>query len=256
MNIVTQRPPIVRLPASLTVCLFDLDGVLTRTREVHAAAWKEMFDAFLRMRAQTQVATFAPFDVERDYATYVDGKERIDGVRSFLHSRNIELPEGTPHDPPDADTVPGLAKRKDAIVLAKIEHEGVQVYEDAVQLVRAARLAGMRCAVVSSSAHCQDMLAAAGIEDLFDARVDALVAAHERLAGKPAPDMFIEAARLLAAGPSTAAVFEDSIAGVEAGQAGQFALVVGVDRIGQAEALRSHGADLVVSSLAELIRAA
>ncbi|ARZ71553.1 beta-phosphoglucomutase family hydrolase [Streptomyces sp. HU2014] len=238
------------LPPDIRACLFDLDGVLTRTATVHAAAWKEMFDAFLRSR---DGAGFRPFDEVEDYDAYVDGMPRADGVRSFLASRGISLPEGRPDDPPEADTVHGLGTRKNAIVLEKIEELGVQPYEGSVRYVRAARDAGLRRAVVSSSANCRDVLVAAGIEDLFEVRIDGVVAAERSLPGKPHPDTFLAAAHDLGVEPRQAAVYEDALAGMEAGRAGAFGLVVGVDRVGQAGALREHGADLVVGDLDELL---
>jgi beta-phosphoglucomutase family hydrolase len=239
----------------IQACLFDLDGVLTQTAKVHAAAWKEMFDAFLRARAEQTGAGFEPFDPVADYDEYVDGKPRYDGVRSFLAARGIELPEGTPDDPPDARTVCGLGNRKNELVLAMIERDGVQVYEGSVRYVRAVREAGLGRAVVTSSANAGDVLSGAGIDDLFDVRIDGVVAARERLSGKPAPDTFLAGARALGVTPDRAAVFEDALAGVAAGRAGRFGLVVGVDRVGQAEALREHGADVVVDDLANLLGA-
>jgi len=241
------------LPDRIHACLFDLDGVLTQTASVHAAAWKEMFDAFMRERAERTGEAFVPFDSVRDYDEYVDGKPRYDGVRSFLASRGIQLPEGDPNDPPSAETVAGLGNRKNEIVLSLIRTQGVKPYEGSVRYVRAARDAGLRRAVVSSSANCKDVLVAAGIEDLFEVRIDGIVAEREHLKGKPAPDTFLAAADALGKEPAQAAVFEDALAGVEAGRAGHFGFVVGVDRSGQAEALRDHGADVVVSDLAELL---
>lgn len=241
------------LPDRLRACLFDLDGVLTRTATVHAAAWKEMFDAFLRYRSERTGTEFVPFDPVRDYDAYVDGKPRADGTRAFLRSRGIELPEGHVDDPPGAQTVWGLSSRKNEIVLRMMHRDGVTVYDGSVRYVRAVRAAGLSTAVVSSSANCRDVLASAGIEDLFDARIDALVAAHDHLHGKPAPDTYLAGARALGVQPTEAAVFEDALAGVAAGRAGGFGLVVGVDRTGQADALRAHGADVVVPDLAELV---
>ena len=241
------------LPDRIHACLFDLDGVLTQTASVHAAAWKQMFDAFLRERAERTGEAFVPFDSVRDYDEYVDGKPRYDGVRSFLASRGIQLPEGDPNDPPSAETVAGLGNRKNEIVLSLIRTQGVKPYEGSVRYVRAVRDAGLRRAVVSSSANCKDVLVAAGIEDLFEVRIDGIVAEREHLKGKPAPDTFLAAADALGKEPAQAAVFEDALAGVEAGRAGHFGFVVGVDRSGQAEALRDHGADVVVSDLAELL---
>ncbi|MEV4919322.1 beta-phosphoglucomutase family hydrolase [Streptomyces tirandamycinicus] len=241
------------LPDHVRTCLFDLDGVLTRTAKVHAAAWKEMFDDFLRGRADREGTAFVPFDAVRDYDEYVDGRPREDGVRTFLASRGVELPEGAPGDPPERETVSGLGTRKNALVLRRIREDGVEAYEGSVAYVHAVRDAGLRTAVVSSSANCRDVLAAAGIEDLFDERVDGVVAREQRLHGKPAPDTYLAAARALGVAPGDAAVFEDALAGVEAGRAGDFGLVVGVDRTGQAEELRRHGADVVVDDLAELM---
>jgi beta-phosphoglucomutase family hydrolase len=241
------------LPDAIRACLFDLDGVLTQTAKVHAVAWKKMFDEFLRARAEQTGEPFVPFDPVHDYDKYVDGLPRYDGVRSFLASRGIELPEGEPSDPPGADTIMGLGNRKNEIVLRMIREQGVQPYEGSVQYVHAARKAGLRCAVVSSSANARDVLEAAGIADLFDERVDGVVLEREHLKGKPAPDTFLFAARALSVEAKQAAVFEDALAGVAAGRAGGFGFVVGVDRVGQAEALLEHGADVVVRDLAELL---
>ncbi len=240
------------LPDDVRACLFDLDGVLTQTAKVHAAAWKQMFDAYLRQRAEQRREEFVPFDEVRDYDEYVDGKPRSDGVRSFLRSRGIELPEGGPADPPGADTVAGLGNRKNELVLKMIREQGVEAYEGSVRYVRAVRDAGLRRAVVSSSANTHDVLKAAGIADLFEEVVDGNTVVREGLKGKPAPDTYLAGARALGVAPDQAAVFEDALAGVEAGRAGRFGLVVGVDRVGQAQALREHGADVVVMDLAEL----
>jgi beta-phosphoglucomutase family hydrolase len=241
------------LPDAIRACLFDLDGVLTQTAKVHAAAWKQMFDAFLRTRAAQTGEKFEPFDPVADYDQYVDGKPRYDGVRSFLAARGIDLPEGTTDDPPDAVTVHGLGNRKNELVLAMIKRQGVEVYEGSARYVRAVRDAGLGRAVVTSSANADEVLAAAGIDDLFEVRIDGVVAAREHLDGKPAPDTFLAAARGLEVAPDRAAVFEDALAGVAAGRAGRFGLVVGVDRVGQANELLDHGADVVVSDLAELM---
>jgi beta-phosphoglucomutase family hydrolase len=241
------------LPESVRACLFDLDGVLTQTAKVHAAAWKEMFDGFLRDRAARGGEPFRPFDPVADYDEYVDGKPRYDGVRSFLAARGIELPEGTESDPATAETVSGIGNRKNEIVQRMIHEQGVEAYEGSVRYVRAARAAGLKRAVVSSSSNCREVLVAAGIEDLFEQRIDGLVAERDHLEGKPAPDTFIAGARALGVRPGEAAVFEDALAGVAAGRAGGFACVIGVDRVGQADELRAHGADLVVSDLAELL---
>jgi beta-phosphoglucomutase family hydrolase len=243
------------LPDEVRGCLFDLDGVLTRTAEVHAAAWKEMFDGYLRARAARSGEQFVAFDAVGDYDEYVDGKPRYEGVRSFLDSRGVHLPRGEPSDAADAETIDGLGNRKNEIVLRMIRQQGVEAYEGSVRYVRAAREAGLRRAVVSSSTNCRDVLIAAGIEDLFEQRIDGVVADREHLKGKPAPDTFLAGARALGIEPGQAAVFEDALAGVAAGRAGGFACVVGVDRADQAEALREHGADVVVSDLAELLDA-
>jgi beta-phosphoglucomutase family hydrolase len=244
---------VLGLPEGVRACLFDLDGVLTKTARVHAAAWKEMFDAFLRERATDRGERFAPFDLVADYDRYVDGKPRDDGVRSFLAARGIDLPEGEESDPITAQTVAGLGNSKNQIVLRMIRDEGVEAYEGSVRYVRAAREAGLHRAVVSSSRNCREVLVAAGIEDLFEQRIDGVIAEREHLKGKPAPDTFVAGARALGVGPEQAAVFEDALAGVAAGRAGGFAYVVGVDRVGQAEELREHGADIVVADLAELL---
>jgi beta-phosphoglucomutase family hydrolase len=239
------------LPDEVRAGLFDLDGVLTKTATVHAAAWTEMFDDFLRRRADETGEPFVPFDAHADYDRDVDGKPRADGVRSFLASRGIELPEGSPDDPPGAATVHGLGNRKNELVLAKMK-QGVEVYPGSVRYVEALRDAGLARAVVSSSANTKAVLDVTGLAKLFDVVVDGVVAAQQGLAGKPAPDTFLAAARALGVAPGEAAVFEDALAGVEAGRAGGFACVVGVDRTGQAEELRRHGADVVVQDLAEL----
>jgi beta-phosphoglucomutase family hydrolase len=244
------------LPEAIRACLFDLDGVLTQTAKVHAAAWKQMFDDFLRKRAARTGEAFVPFDPVEDYAKYVDGLPRYDGVRSFLASRGIDLPWGDPGDPPGAETIIGLGNRKNELVLSLIRQGGVEPYPGSVRYVRAAREAGLRRAVVSSSANCREVLEAAGIDDLFEVRVDGITIEREHLKGKPAPDTFLYAARALEVEPAQAAVFEDALAGVAAGRAGGFGFVVGVDRVGQAEALREHGADVVVTDLAELLDSA
>ena len=237
----------------MRACLFDLDGVLTQTATVHAAAWKETFDGLLRQRAGRTGDDVVPFDAVVDYDNFVDGKPRADGTRCFLASRGIELPEGESDDPPYAQTVHGVGNLKNEIVLRRIREDGVRPYDGSVQYVRAARSAGLRRAVVSSSANCRDVLVAAGIEDLFEERIDGVVAERRQLRGKPAPDTFLAAAQALGVQPAEAAVFEDALAGVEAGRAGGFGFVVGVDRSGRADALRAHGADLVVTDLAALL---
>jgi beta-phosphoglucomutase family hydrolase len=232
------------LPRTIRACLFDLDGVLTRTATVHAAAWKEMFDEFLEERAGQTREAFVPFDAAADYLAYVDGKPRYDGVRSFLEARGIELPDRA---------VRQLGDRKNDLVRELIHRLGVETYDGSVRYVQAARDAGLRTAVVSASENTPDVLAAAGIDDLFDVRVDGVVAREQGLRGKPAPDTFLAAARAVGAAPDQAAVFEDALAGVEAGRAGEFGLVVGVDRAGRADELRAHGADVVVDDLADLL---
>jgi beta-phosphoglucomutase family hydrolase len=241
------------LPDGVRACLFDLDGVLTETATLHAAAWKEMFDGYLRRRAARTGEELAPFDADADYDEYVDGKPRYDGVRSFLASRDIELPEGKPGDPPDAETVSGLGNRKNELVLRLMREHGVSAYQGSVRYLEAVREASLPSAVVSSSANAGEVLVAAGIDRFFDARIDGIVAERERLRGKPAPDTFLAGARALGVGPGEGAVFEDALAGVAAGRAGNFACVVGVDRENHAEALREHGADIVVADLAELL---
>jgi beta-phosphoglucomutase family hydrolase len=229
---------VLGLPDPIEACLFDLDGVLTMTATVHAAAWKQMFDEFLAARG------LEPFDQVRDYDDYVDGRPRLDGIRTFLTSRGIELPE---------DEVVRLGDQKNEIVQQLIRENGVEAYPGSVRYVEAAREAGLRRAVVSSSANTTEILAAAGIEGLFEAVVDGNVRQREGLRGKPEPDTFLYGAKMLGVEPAHAAVFEDALAGVEAGRAGRFGCVVGVDRAGQAEALRHHGADVVVRDLAELL---
>jgi beta-phosphoglucomutase family hydrolase len=244
---------VLGLPDRVEALLFDLDGVLTQTAKVHAAAWKQMFDGFLRKRAILGGGEFVPFDAVTDYDDYVDGKPRFDGVRSFLASRSIELADGAVDDPPAADTVHGLGNRKNELVLKMIREHGVEPYEGSVRYVHAARDAGLPCAVVSSSANAHDVLTAAGYDGLFDAVIDGVVADRDQLHGKPAPDTFLAGAKALGVDHTRAAVFEDALAGVEAGRAGAFGYVVGVDRVGQRDALAAHGADVVVADLADLL---
>jgi beta-phosphoglucomutase family hydrolase len=241
------------LPDATRACLFDLDGVLTDTASVHAAAWKQMFDDFLRARAQRTGEEFVPFDVRADYGPYVDGKPRLDGTRGFLTSRGITLPDGDPADGPDAETVVGLATRKNELVHEKIRDLGVDVYEGSVRYLHAVRDAGLTIAVVSSSANAELVLQVAGLTDLIDHRVDGVVAKQRNLPGKPAPDTFLAAAADLGVPKEHAVVFEDAIAGVESGHAGGFGFVVGVDRLGHADKLREAGADVVVTDLADLL---
>ncbi|TQK79712.1 HAD superfamily hydrolase (TIGR01509 family)/beta-phosphoglucomutase family hydrolase [Streptomyces puniciscabiei] len=237
------------LPDGIQACLFDLDGVVTKTAVVHAAAWKETFDAFLRDYAGEQGR---PFDAVADYDEYVDGRPRADGVRAFLASRGIHLPEGTPEDPPDARTVHGLGNRKNVLLLERIHTGGVEAYEGTLRYLEAVRAEGLRTAIVSSSANCRDVLRSVGAEHFFDVRIDGVVSAERHLPGKPHPDTFLAAAHDLGVEPSRAAVFEDALAGMDAGRAGGFGYVVGVDRVGQADALYAHGATVVVQDLAEL----
>jgi beta-phosphoglucomutase family hydrolase len=241
------------IPESSRACLFDLDGVLTQTAVVHAAAWKEMFDGFLRQWGERTGAHLAPFDALADYDNYVDGKPRADGTRSFLESRGIELPEGSPDDEPGKLTIAGLGNLKNEIVVRRIEQDGVKPYPGSVRYLHAVTAAGLHRAVVTSSANCASVLASAGLTGMFDTIVDGVVAARQHLAGKPAPDTYLAAARALGVPAGAAVVYEDALAGVASGRAGHFGYVVGVDRVGQAEALRASGADVVVSDLAGLL---
>ena len=236
------------LPDGVRACLFDLDGVLTRTATVHMAAWKRTFDEFLR-----RMDPAAPEFTQEDYNRYVDGKPRADGVRDFLASRGITLPEGSDGDAPDAATVAGVATRKNELVLRELDEHGVEVYEASVRYLRAVKEAGLATAVVTASANGEQVVASGGFADLIDTRVDGVVAKRENLRGKPAPDTFLAGARALGVAPGEAAVFEDALSGVAAGRAGGFALVVGVDRVGQAEGLREAGADVVVPELDQLM---
>jgi beta-phosphoglucomutase family hydrolase len=244
---------VLGLPDKIEALLFDMDGVLTQTAKVHAAAWKQTFDEFLRQRAQERGEKFVPFDADSDYDEYVDGKPREDGVRSFLESRGIELPEGDPDDPPDAQTVEGVGNDKNERVLKLIHEHGVDAYEGSVRYVQAAKQAGLKRAVVSSSTNTREVLTAAKLDGFFDTVIDGTVAHRDHLHGKPAPDTFLAGAKALGVEPDRAVVFEDALAGVEAGRAGKFGYVVGVDRVGQRDALKSHGADVVVGDLAELL---
>jgi beta-phosphoglucomutase family hydrolase len=237
------------LPETILACLFDLDGVVTKTAVVHAAAWKETFDAFLRERDGEH---FRPFDSAADYDEYVDGRPRADGVRTFLAARGIELPEGQPGDPPDTLTVQGLGNRKNDLVLRKIREGGVEAYDGTLRYLKTVRAHGLRTAIVSSSANTREVLRSIGAEHLFDVRVDGVVATERGLPGKPHPDTFLAAARDLGVEPAQAAVFEDALAGMDAGRSGHFGYVVGVDRVGQSDALYAHGADIVVKDLTEL----
>ena len=242
------------LPDGVTACLFDLDGVLTDTAAVHNRAWKQTFDEFLRRRSEATGEPFVEFDPGADYNAHVDGKKREDGVRAFLASRGIVLPEGTTEDPPGADTVWGVGNRKNELLLATLERDGVEVYEGSRRYLQAAKDAGLRRAVVSSSANTAQVLDVTGLGELVELRVDGLTARERSLPGKPAPDTFLAAAADLGVTAAQAVVFEDALAGVQAGRAGGFGYVVGVDRVGQAEALRAQGADVVVQDLEELLQ--
>jgi len=228
--------------------------VLTQTALVHNAAWKQTFDTFLQTWSTGYDEPFVPFDSGADYQRYVDGRPRADGVRTFLASRGITLPEGSPDDGPDQLTVNGIGNKKNTLVLQKIKEGAVQVYQGSVEYLKAARDAGLRRVVVSASANCKDVLEAAGIADLIEERVDGVTAREQNLPGKPAPDTFLYGAKLLGLPPAACAVFEDAQAGVAAGRAGNFGIVVGVDRVGQHDALLEHGADIVVTDLSELLR--
>ena len=232
--------------------IFDLDGVITRTATLHAKAWKQMFDAFLEQRGRENGTTYPAFDIEQDYLRHVDGKLRYDGVQSFLESRGIDLPRGETSDLPDADTVSGLGNRKDALFQQLLQSDGAQVFEHSIALVERLRSAGIRTAVVSSSRNCVPILKSVGALHLFEVKVDGIDSDERGLAGKPAPDIFLAAAEALGVAPSRAVVFEDALAGVAAGRAGGFGLVVGVDRTGQGDALRAHGADIVVTDLSRI----
>lgn len=241
------------LPDAIRACLFDLDGVLTDTASVHKKAWKTMFDSYLRDRAQRTGEQFVPFDIDSDYLTYIDGKKREDGVRSFLDARGITLPEGDPDDDPSDETVNGLGNRKNDLFQQTMHRDGVKVFDGSRRYLDAVADAGLAIAVVSSSANTREVLDVTGLAKYVQQRVDGVTMRDEHIAGKPAPDSFLRAAELLGAKPAEAAVFEDALAGVEAGHRGHFGAVVGVDRVGQAEALRRNGADIVVTDLAELL---
>jgi beta-phosphoglucomutase family hydrolase len=244
---------VLGLPEKVRACLFDLDGVLTDTASVHKKAWKAMFDAYLRQRAERIGEQFVPFDLMDDYLKFVDGKRREDGVRSFLASRGIELPEGGPDDSPVAETVHGLGNRKNEAFQKTMREDGVEVFEGSRRYLEAAASAGLGVAVVSSSANTRDVLEVTGLDRFVQQRVDGVTLREEHLPGKPAPDSFLRAAQLLDVSPAAAAVFEDALAGVAAARAGNFGYVVGVDRLGHADQLRRNGADVVVTDLAELL---
>lgn len=241
------------LPEHITACLFDLDGVLTPTADVHQAAWERTFNAFLREHAERTGDAFVPFKVPDDYHRYVDGRARADGVRTFLQSRDIQLPEGTPADPATAETVHGLGNRKNVVFHQILEAEGVEVFEGSRRYLAAVVDAGLGVAVVTSSANGRQILEVTGLDRFVQYRVDGVTMREEQLPGKPAPDSFLRAAELLQVPPQDGAVFEDALSGVAAGRAGGFGYVIGVDRLGQREALLQHGADIVVDDLAELL---
>ncbi len=243
------------LPKNVHACLFDLDGVLTDTASVHRTAWKAMFDQYLREHADRTGQSFVPFDIDQDYLSYVDGKPREDGVRTFLNSRGIDLPAGTPDDGPDAETVAGLGNRKNQMFQKVLHTEGVEVFDGSRKYLKAVAAAGLGVAVVSSSANTREVLEVTGLARYVQQRVDGVTLREEHLDGKPAPDSYLRGAELLGVTPSAAAVFEDALSGVESGRAGHFGLVVGVDRVGQADQLRAHGADIVVTDLADLLEA-
>jgi alpha,alpha-trehalase len=247
-----DQPNQLITPDRFDAVLFDLDGVLTQTAKVHSVCWKRMLDEFLERRAAARGEPFRPFEIATDYKTYVDGKLRYDGVRSFLESRGIQLPYGSPDDLPTAETVCGLGNRKNELIREVLQSEGVDVYDASVTFARQLRDQGIKTAVVSASRNCVAVLKAAGISDLFDVRVDGVVAAQLQLAGKPAPDTFLEAAKELGVDPGRAVVVEDAVSGVQAGRAGGFGLVIGVDRKGDPRALEDNGADVVVTDLGEL----
>ena len=246
-----SKNPITR--EKFDAVLFDLDGVITATAKVHAACWKKMFDEYLEKRAKERGEPFKPFDIENDYRLYVDGKPRFDGVRDFIRSRQIELPEGTPDDAPRTETVCGLGNRKNDFINEIIESDGVEVYEGTIDLVRQLQREGIKIAVVTSSQNCDVVLKAAKIGDLFKVRVDGNVILEKNLSGKPAPDSYLEGANRLGVEPKRAVVVEDAISGVQAGRNGKFGLVIGVARKGNAEELKKNGADMVVSDLGELL---
>jgi beta-phosphoglucomutase family hydrolase len=233
--------------------LFDLDGVITNTANLHATCWKQMFDGYLRKRAKQRGEAFRPFDVATDYRLHVDGKPRFDGVRDFLKSRGIQLPEGNADDPAEVETVCGLGNRKNDLVNHAIADVGVEPYDGSVQFIHQLRRNGFKIAVVTSSQNCTAVLRAAKLDDFFEVRVDGNTIEAERLAGKPHPDTFLMAARLLGVDPARTVVIEDAISGVEAGSNGSFGLVIGVARKGNAEELKRHGAHLVVDDLVELV---
>lgn len=245
--------PNLKLPDHIRACLFDMDGVLTKTATVHAAAWKEMFDAYLRQHAEASGTEFVPFEIAKDYVAYVDGKLRQDGVRSFLESRGITLPEGTPEDSEDQDTIWGLGTRKNNRVQELIRTRGVDIFPDSLTFLRAVRANGLKTAVVSASRNTPDVLSVTNLTDQFSYVMHGGIAGEQGLPGKPEPDTFVAAARALGEEPETCAVLEDAIVGVQAGKAGEFGYVIGVDRVDHGDELRENGADIVVTNLEELV---
>lgn len=243
----------VKLPAEIRACLFDMDGVLTQTAKVHSEAWKEMFDAFLKARAEADGTEFVPFDIATDYVKYVDGRLRQDGVRGFLESRGIELPEGSPDDDEHQETINGLGTRKNNRVVELIRTEGVETFADAIVLLNAVRASGLKTAVVSASKNTPDVLRVTNLADKFDYVMHGGIAGEMGLPGKPAPDTFIAAAEALGETPATCAVLEDAISGVQAGRDGKFGYVIGVDRVNHGEELRAKGADIVLRNLEDLV---
>jgi len=246
------RPEVLIKPAETDAVVFDMDGVVTQTASIHAAAWKALFDAYLKQRSERTGEPFRPFDVEADYLPYVDGKPRYDGVRDFLGSRGIELAWGSPSDSPESETVCGLGNRKNDYFLAQVREHGVQAFPTTVALIHELKAAGIHTAIISASKNTTAILEAAGVRDLFEAQVDGTVADELGLPGKPDPAVFLEAARRVGATPPRSVVVEDAEAGVEAGRRGGFGLVIGVDRADHAAALREHGADVVVRDLREV----
>ena len=250
-----KRPPTARVITRdlYDAVLFDLDGVITDTASLHATCWKQMFDDYLQNRPNRKGEPFKPFELTTDYLLYVDGKQRFDGVRDFLKSRGIELPEGSVDDQPEADTVSGLGNRKNDLVNAIIEEKGVKAYEGSVKLIRQLRQQGFNSAIVTSSQNCTAVLRAATLDGLFEVQVDGRMIQAQRLAGKPAPDTFLRAAKLLGVEANRTVVIENAISGVQAGRAGKFGLVIGVARKRNDVALRHNGAHVAVNDLAELV---
>ena len=245
-----SEPKVVIRAQDIDAVIFDMDGVVTQTASLHGAAWTQLFNTYFEERGQRTGERFAPF-TDADYLRYVDGKPRYNGVRDVLAARGITLPWGDPDDPPGAETVCGLGNRKNVHFVAAIEERGAQVFESTVELIHELTAAGVRVAIISASKNATMILDSAGVRDLFETQVDGVVAAEMGLAGKPDPAVFLEAARRLGVGPDRAAVVEDAISGVQAGRAGRFALVIGIDRGGNAEGLAANGADVVVSDLVE-----